>query len=315
MIGVLAVKDCVVPESLRLARLVPPSGRVRLVLDTDTYNEIDDQFALAYAMLSPERIRLEAVYAAPFHNELSDGPKDGMEKSYEEIKRIVGRMGRLEESFVFRGSESYLPGADVPVDSPAARDLVRRALASEDDDPLYVAAIGAITNVASALLLEPSIASRIVVVWLGGHALSWRDTKEFNLAQDVHAARVVLDSGVPLVLIPCMGVASHLITTLPEIRHYVQGKGEIGSFLAERFAGCSDDHYGYSRVIWDLSAIAYLVQPEAVPSDLVHSPVLTDQVTWSFDASRPFIRCARAVNRDAVFKDLFRKLEALAEER
>ncbi|WP_337912649.1 nucleoside hydrolase [Cohnella zeiphila] len=308
--------NAAVTESLRLERLAPPTGRIRAVLDTDTFNEIDDQFALAYAMLSPERIRLEAVYAAPFHNELSDGPKDGMEKSYAEIKRIVGKLGRSEdEDFVFRGSESYLPGADVPVDSPAARDLVRRALASDAADPLYVAAIGAITNVASALLLQPSIASRIVVVWLGGHALSWRDTREFNLAQDVHAARVVLDSGVPLVLIPCMGVASHLITTLPEIRHYVQGKGEIGSFLAQRFEDCCNDHYGYSRVIWDLSAIAYLVQPEAVPSDLVHSPVLTDQVTWSLDASRHFIRCVKAVNRDAIFKDLFRKLEAGTGER
>ena len=96
------------------------------------------------------------------------------------------------------------------------RDLVARGLGSPDDDPLYVVAIGAITNVASALLTEPALAGKIVVVWLGGHALTWPDTREFNLRQDVPAARVVLDCGVPLVLVPCMGVTSHLQTSVPE---------------------------------------------------------------------------------------------------
>lgn len=304
----------VISDSLRLSRLVPPTGQVRAVLDTDTFNEIDDQFALVYALLSPERIKLDAIYAAPFWNDLSEGPKDGMEKSYEEIGRILTRLGREEEGYVFRGSDSYLPGAATPVDSPAARDLVQKALAAPDDEPLYVIAIGAITNIASAILLEPSIISKIVVVWLGGHQLSWQDTKEFNLVQDIHASRVMFDCGVPLVLVPCYGVASHLITTLPEIKHFVQGQGEIGAFLAERYEGCSDDHYGYSRVIWDLSAVAYLVDPSLVPADLVHSPVLTDQVTWSVDSRRHLIRCASAVHRDGIFKDLFRKLEHAAAE-
>jgi purine nucleosidase len=111
------------------------------------------------------------------------------------------------------------------------------------------------------------------------------------------------------VLVPCNGVASHLITTLPEIKHYVDGKGEIGAFLAERYESCSNDHYGYSRVIWDLSAVAYLVNPQWVPTDLVHSPIATDQVTWSHDPTRHFIRCARQVDRDAIFRDLFTKLQ------
>ncbi len=300
-------------EQFRLERLSPPTGSVDMVLDTDTFNEIDDQFALTYAILSPEKIRLKAVYAAPFHNELSTGPGDGMEKSHDEIIRILQRLEVPSDNYAFRGSDRYLPGADESVDSPAARDLIERALAARDDEPLYAVGIGAITNIASAILLEPSIIKKIVVVWLGGHQLSWKDTREFNLQQDLHATRVLLDSGVPFVLIPCHGVASHLITTLPEINHYVKGQGEIGNFLAERYEGCSKDHFGYSRVIWDLSAIAYLMNPHFVPTDLVHSPVLTDQVTWSFNASRHFIRCASSVDRNAIFGDLFRKLKKRAE--
>ncbi|MGE5598739.1 MAG: nucleoside hydrolase [Bacteroidota bacterium] len=291
-----------------LARLAPPAGRVRMVLDTDTYNEVDDQFALVYALSSPERLAVEAVYAAPFHNEKSTGPADGMERSYREIVRLLGKMDRPHQGFVYRGSDRYLPGAETPVESEAARDLVRRAMAGPADQPLYVAAIGAITNVASALLMRPEIVRRIVVVWLGGHPLHWEHTREFNLAQDVPAARVVLDSGVPLVLVPCLGVASHLLTSLPELEAHLAGRSAVCDALVELYRAYAADHFGFAKEIWDLAAVAYLVNPGWVPTVLAPSPVLTDQVTWSEDRRRHLIRVATFVRRNEIFKDLFRKL-------
>jgi len=301
-------------EQLRLSRLEPPTGKVNMVLDTDTFNEIDDQFAVAYSLLSKNKLNLQAIYAAPFFNEKSSGPKDGMEKSYQEILDILERMDHHAEGFAFRGSEQYLPANGTPVDSPAARDLVEKALRTPDEEVLYVVAIGAITNIASAILMEPKIIEKIVVVWLGGHTLDWPDTNEFNLIQDIPAARVVLDCGVPLVLVPCVGVASHLITTLPEINQYVKGKGRIGDFLAQRFEECSDDHYAYSRVIWDISVVAWLIDAEFIPSCLVHSPIVTDQGTWSRSPTRHWIRIALFADRNRVFKDLFSKLEQYAGE-
>ena len=124
-----------------------------------------------------------------------------MELSYQQILRLLERLGRSAEGFAFRGSTGYLGRGGQPRESDAVRDLVTRGLAGTDDDPLYVVAIGAITNVASALLTEPALAEKIVVVWLGGQGLSWPDTREFNLRQDVPATRVLLDCGVPLVLV------------------------------------------------------------------------------------------------------------------
>ena len=79
-----------------LANLQVPAGRVDAVLDTDTYNEIDDQFALSYMFLSPEKFNLKAIYAAPFFNSHSTSPKDGMERSYDEIMKLLGLLGRNE---------------------------------------------------------------------------------------------------------------------------------------------------------------------------------------------------------------------------
>lgn len=297
-------------DAQRLAKLALPTHPVRVVLDTDTYNEIDDQFAVTYALLSRDKITVEAIYAAPFFNKMSSGPRDGMEKSYEEIHRLLGHLNESAQGFVYRGSTQYFEGPSIPVESDAARDLVERALASDKADPLYVVAIGAPTNVASAILMEPKILDHIVVVWLGGHALSWPNTREFNLYQDIHASRVLLDSKVPLVLIPCMGVTTHLLTTLAEIRDSLGGRGGIADYLVETFARCRENHFAYSRVIWDIATIAYLLQPEWIPSSLVPSPILNDNFTWSFDSSRHLIRVANYIHRDAVFQDLFTKVRS-----
>jgi inosine-uridine nucleoside N-ribohydrolase len=296
------------PQELLLQRLAHPQRKVRIVLDTDTYNEIDDQFAVVYALRSPERLKIEAFHAAPFHNELSTGPKDGMEKSFRELHKIASIASEMAGIPIYRGAETYTPGPETPVRSEAAGDLVDRAMASPDDDPLYVVAVGAITNVASAILIEPRIIRKIVIVWLGGHSFHWPHTKEFNLFQDLHAARIVFDSGVPLVLIPCQGVASHLSTTLSEIRDYVKDSGPVGRYLYETFERCRPDHTGYSRVIWDMSAIAYLALDSGLPSVLEHSPLVSEDFRWSFDASRHWIRYVRQIDRDRVFRDLFRKL-------
>lgn len=291
-----------------MQRLTHPQRKVRMVLDTDTFNEIDDQFAVVYAMKSQERMQVEAFYAAPFFNELSTGPKDGMEKSYQELKKIAGLLPEMTGIPIYRGSESFLPGPYTPVESEAARNLVNRAMASTYDDPLYVVAIGAITNVASAILMEPRIIEKIVVVWLGGHELQWPDTKEFNLFQDLCASRIILNCGVPLVLVPCMGVASNLRTTLSEVRDYVKPRGDIGHYLYDTYENCNSDHFAYSRVIWDISTIAYLVNDSWLPSVLVPSPLVSEDFRWSKDESRHFIRYVRYIDRDQVFKDFFSKL-------
>jgi inosine-uridine nucleoside N-ribohydrolase len=296
-----------ISEQQRLDRLQPPPGRVRMVLDTDTYNEIDDQFAVVYALLSPQQVQVEALYAAPFYNARSNGPADGMEKSYQEIRQLLAKLHVPWEGRVFRGSTAYLADYDHPQQSAAALDLVERAIQA-DEAPLYVVAIGAITNVAAAILIEPAIIERIVVVWLGGNALYWPHTREFNLQQDLLASRLIFDCGVPLVHVPCMGVTTHLLTTVPEIERYVQGRGAIGDYLAEIFKAHHADHYAWSKVLWDVATIAYLVNSEWIPTHLVHSPLLTDQLTWSVDEARHFIRVATYVRRDPILRDLFTKL-------
>lgn len=346
-------------DAERAARLSIPTGRLRLIIDTDTKNEVDDQFAIAWAMQSTERFQIEALYAAPFSHDCfrqfnterdtaelansinghSEDPGDGMEQSYQEIKNILRLMELEPEGKVFRGSTGYLPDCETFVESEAARDLVHRAMSAEE--PLYVAAIGAATNIASAILMEPAIIQKIVVVWLGGHPLSFGHGVEFNLIQDVHAAQVLFDCGVPMVFVPCMNVASMLTVAEDELRARLLGKSKIGTYLSElcleafqnpeaaiammmlnrtsNLRGREDQSEEYlrqfptknvawSRIIWDIATIGYLKNPNWTPSMLVPSPVLNDEFTYGTAPGRHAIRIVTYCHRDMIFGDLFAAL-------
>ena len=298
----------------RISRLQSPNSAVRVVLDTDTANEIDDQFALVWALLSPDSLSLEAIYAAPFYADWHPGsksPKDGMEKSYHEILKVLSLMDTPVSAPVYKGSSEFLPSHGQPAaDSEAVRDLIERA---RQPGLLYVVCIGAITNVASAILQTPDIIEDIVVIWLGSHASWWPNTAEFNHMQDIPAARVVFDSGVPLIHIPCMGVSSHLITSPEELQVHARGS-RIGDFLHELVRDYPANRgTGWSKVIWDISTVAWLINEKWVPSQLVHSPIAQDDRTFSYNRDRHLIRQAYFVHRDVVFHDLFKKLSRHAE--
>ena len=286
-----------------------PQGAVDVALDTDAYNEIDDQFAIAYLLRSGGKLRCRALCAAPFHNNKSSGPADGMEKSYHEIRKILSLMGRGDVP-VFRGSEGWLPDEKTPVDSPAAREIVRLAGEYTPEKPLYLAGIGAATNIASALLMAPEIAENIVVVWLGGHALHWDRQDEFNLQGDVAAARTVFLSGAALVQLPCMGVVSAITTTKPELECWLGGKNALCDYLAQNTIDEAESYAKgrpWSRVIWDVTAVAWLLggmtRDRAVPR---HVPGYDFQ--YEARPELPPMRYVYHVDRDRLMGDLFQKL-------
>lgn len=293
----------------RYKSLEKPAKGVSMVLDTDTYNEIDDQFALVYALLSKESFNIEAVYAAPFSNSRSDNPTKGMELSYEEILRILDKMNVDPNGFAFKGSKNYLAKDLTPESSPAAEDLIKRAMQHSPDKPLYVVPVGAITNIANAILIKPEITQNVVVIWLGGHAHDWPNTREFNMMQDKAAANVILDSGVPFVQYPCMGVVSEFHTTVPEMEHYLKGQNDISNYLLKIFKDYHKDHFAWSKVVWDMTAVSYLINREWSPSHLVHAPRISEFDTYSFDNNRHLMRKVYHIRRDAIWKDFFTKIQ------
>ena len=177
--------------------------------------------------------------------------------------------------------------------------------------PLYVVAIGAITNVASALLMNPQIKERIVVVWLGGHSTAWPDTQEFNMAQDIAAARVVFGCGVPLVQLPCMGVVSAFTVSGDELAAQLAGKNALCDYLAQHTAETVRRYTQspiWSRPVWDVTAVGWLLGGGMMQDMLIPAPIPQYDFHYSFDPNRHPIRYVYHIERDALLRDLVEKL-------
>ncbi|MBO5286346.1 MAG: nucleoside hydrolase [Clostridia bacterium] len=289
-----------------LRNLVKPEGLVDVVLDTDAYNEIDDQFAISLIMKMPEKFNVKALYAAPFFNGHSTSPKDGMEKSYYEILNLLKLMGKSDFTSVYKGSDDYLKSETEANFSDAAKHLVNLAKNYSPTNPLYVLAIGAITNVASALIIDPSIAENIVIVWLGGHAFHWRDTKEFNMYQDVAAARVVFNSSAPLVILPCFGVVSAVTTSRYELEHWLKGKNNLCDYLVQHTIDEAESYAKgkpWTRVIWDITTVLWFVMD--MDQKIVSAPLPEYDFTYNFNHNGKPITYVSYINRDKAFEVLF----------
>ena len=298
-----------------LKNLSVPEGKIDVVLDTDAYNEIDDQFAIGYMLRNTRKFNIKGICAAPFLNGKSTCASDGMEKSYNEIRKLLSlaEMNDLENS-VFKGSEEFLKDEKTAVRSDAADFMAALADDYSPEKPLYIVAIGAITNVASALLKNPQMTENCVVVWLGGHGVHMPlAASEFNMNQDIAAARVVFGCGIPLVQLPCGGVVDHFLTSKYELEHWLTGKNPLCDYLYNNTVQEADSYAAgkpWTRVIWDVTAVAWLLNENSkfMAERLIPSPIPEYDGHYAFDSSRHLIKYVYNINRDSLFEDLFNKL-------
>ena len=296
--------------------LCPPQGVVDVILDTDTYNEVDDQYAVAYMIGKSKKLNIKGICAAPFLKPpRSTTPAEGMVKSYQEILHVLQLLEREDlKDLVYRGSDRFMESETVPVESQAADYMAKLADDYSSDRPLYIVAIGAITNVASALLKNPRMKDRCVVVWLGGNATHIPlGGNEFNMKQDIAAARVVFGCGVPLVHLPCKGVIDRFVTTKQELSYWMAGKNALCDYLyAETVAYVESitKVETWSKVIWDVAAVAWLLNENNcfMQSVMMPSPIPEYDNCYALDADRHRICSINWINRDTLFEDMFRTL-------
>ncbi len=280
---------------------------MRVVIDTDAANEVDDQFAIAWALRSPARLALEAVLAAPFSHgryfrALADAcalrghatsdfdriacglsrdrldaliesspPALGMERSFEEIAAVFAAAGIDPADRILRGAADFLPGPGTPVDSDAVERLIALARTASPESPIYVAAMAAPTNVASALLIEPGIADRLVVLFVAGYPSgAGLDDDSFNLVQDRFASNVLFECGVRLVYLPGYHVAESIQLSLPAAESWLASADPLAAFLLDRYRNNPINpnvrELGRGWVLWDVITIAWLLNRDWVPT-------------------------------------------------
>lgn len=294
---------------------VPREKQVRVITDTDAKNEADDQFAIVHALLSPkfDNVGLIAAHYGMDRN------ADSMERSFRELELILDKMG-FDGKIAYRGAAHPLPSPSEPVDSEGARLIIREAM-KEDDRPLYVTFLGPLTDMASAYLMEPRIADRVTVIWIGGGKYP-NGGPEFNLGNDIHAANVVFSSPIRVWQVP-KNVYEMMPVSLAELQYRVSPCGEIGRYLFDQLIEHSLEEgprksafrTGESWVLGDSPAAGLILYEHRFEYDWVSAPLITQDMTYVHTGLNRPIRVYRHIDSRLILEDLYAKLALFAQTR
>jgi purine nucleosidase len=279
---------------MNLGSLVMNTHLKKIVIDSDAANEIDDQYAITYAILSGS-FEILGFTAAHF------GKKNSMEQSRKEILHVLNLLGRKDNYPVFYGAGEALVNHTTPRDSDGAQFIIREALESEDH--LHVICIGPLTNLASAYLMEPAIHEKVKCLWLAGR--EWPEGGLFfNNRNDIIAAQVVFSSRMDLALIPAVGTANKLKVRMRD-RGSIRGRGDIGNYLWKLFM----KKFGLPKAVYDVAAIGALKISHARTVITAPRPELLNDGTYNHAHAQGTITVVTDINTDLIKKDFFASLE------
>jgi purine nucleosidase len=251
----------------------PPPGQLRLIIDTDTANEIDDQYAISLVLGSPDRFRLEGIIAANFGE---TGGVQGIAKSYAEIQKVLEKASMTGKVPVKRGSDPLLY-RDQNIQAEGVDFIIEKARAATPQDPLWLVLLGPATDAAAALLKDPGIADRIVIFWHGRTQWPLR-CWNFNAYNDILAARLLFELPCRFVL---FDTGTYLRISPEESARRFGSIGPLGSYLQEirhRKPGFMSPNKG----LFDLGDVAALADSSSVRWEVTNAPAVMQDLQYDF---------------------------------
>jgi purine nucleosidase len=291
--------------------------RRRVIVNTDAKNEADDQYAIVHALLSPT-LDIRGLVAAHFGTERS---ARSMQESREEIDLLLELMDRVGDVPVADGAATALPDPTTPVDSPGAQLIIEESKKASVEDPLFVAFLGPLTDMASAILLDAAIVDRpVVVVWIGGMAHGDLDASydgiEFNLRNDIPAANVVFDSGIQLWQVPA-NVYSAVSVSYTELDERIGGTSKLADYLIRQLVEWNATWHPEpieSRSLGDSPAVSLILNPRGGSFRTIPAPRFDQQGSYVPGSGHPVRVCA-SVDVRFLLEDMFAKIRKFGRER
>ena len=295
---------------------VPENRKLRMIIHTDCKNEADDQYAVAHHLMTP-RFIVKGIIGGHFNmfpREYGDG---GTAKaSVDEVNLVLDLMDLQEKYPVFEGAPRALPDEKTPIASPGVDFIINEAM-KDDEKPLYISMMGAVTDLASAILLKPEICEKMTAIWIGG-AQYPEGGREFNCWQDIAAANVLMKSKMPLWQIPS-NVYKQMSVSLAELQVRVMPYGKIGRYLFEQMvefnlkAAEIIEHWPHGEM-WGLgdSPTVSVLMEESEKTDIydeIHAPNINyDNMKYEHNKTNRTIRVYKDVNPRLTMEDFYAKL-------
>ena len=287
----------------------------RVIINTDAKNEADDQFAIVHALLSPT-LDLRGLIAAHFGTRRS---QRSMADSREEIELLLRLMNLTGKVTVADGATTGLVDEHTPQDSAGARLIIEESRLASSDDPLFVAFLGPLTDMASAILLDPEIVRRdVVVIWIGGVGYGGVTSYpgiEFNLSNDIAAANVVFDSGIEIWQVPS-SVYSMVSVGYAELDEKIGQAGPLGEYLIRQLHEWNATYHPEpieSRSLGDSPAISLMLFPRGGTFRIIPAPRFGAEGHYLPGSGHP-IKVCESVDVRFLLEDMFAKIRKFARE-
>jgi len=243
------------------------TDRTSLIIDADTANEVDDLFALVRALHEPS-FNLIGITSAQFHTSPLATDSSVFE-SQNLNKKILQLMNRNDISLPL-GSNIPLPNMNTPAESEASDFIIKAAHDIPEGQKLQLVILGPCTNVASAILKDPTIIPKVQVHYIG----FWHDVtgnsynkNEFNSRNDPLAVDVLLNTKGLDFSVMTATTCQHLVFDKTEVDSYLTGKEGLGEYLIDRWETyerwwTDEDPKKKKWIMWDLAIIEALIHPE-----------------------------------------------------
>ncbi len=286
----------------------------RVIVDADTANEIDDLYAIVRAIAAPE-FRVEGLTSAHFTR--STVSNDTVRQSQAINEQILDAMGLRNSIPHPVGADRSMPDPTTAVDSPAARLIIERAHAGGPDDKLTVFALGACTNLASALVLDPSIESKVIFAFIDGDYRNGQwGPGIFNWKNDIHAVKAIFESNVEYVHMPARAVSVEMRLSKIDVDEHLKGKGGVWDLLVDRWETFPRTANQKVKVMWDVALIEAVLRPNLATPVVVGAPIIHDaQTVEQYPDNVRRIKVFEAIDSDGMANDFWKSLDAaIAEE-
>jgi inosine-uridine nucleoside N-ribohydrolase len=280
-----------------------------VIINTDAKNEADDQYAIVHALLSPS-LDVRGLIPAHFGTRRSTR---SMQESREEIDRLLQLMDLQGKVTVADGAAQAIADDRTPQDSPGARLIIEESRPATAQDPLYVAFLGPLTDMASAILLDPEIVRRaVVVIWIGGVGYGGVETYpgiEFNLSNDIPAANLVFDSGITVWQVPS-NVYSQVSVSYAELEERIGGTSPLADYLIEQMLEWNATYHPEpieSRSLGDSPAVSLMLYPRGGTFRTVPAPRFGREGHYLPGSGHP-VRVVESVDVRFLIEDMFAKI-------
>ncbi|WP_339703918.1 nucleoside hydrolase [Algoriphagus aquimarinus] len=241
--------------------------KIPIIVDADTANEVDDLYALVRAILETS-FDLKGITSAQWHTSpiATDSTVRESQVLNEEIIRLMNR----QDIALPLGANMPIESAIKPAISPASNFIIEQAKLQSTDNPLRLVILGSCTNVASAILQDPTIIPNIQVHYLGiwhDSAANHYNKKEFNSGNDTLAVEVLFNTPDLDLIIMSATASQDLVFEKKTVDTHLKGKSEIGDYLVDRWDSFDRfwtevDQEKKKWIMWDVAIIESLINPE-----------------------------------------------------